>query len=153
MAKKKNRLLYIFSLSAVCLVVLLLLLQSVPVKPMIVNGKFLLVEVCSNRRERERGLQDRRYLSNDRGMLFVFREEKILRFWMKDTYIPLDVAFINAKKEIIDIQTMQPDGGRRIHSSAGKAEYALEVNAGWFEKNKIKIKDRVKFWFVGRADN
>ncbi len=131
----------------ICVILILLpLYQLIPLRPLFINHKLLLVEVCRTRLQRERGLQDRRYLPDNRGMLFVFHRPRILRFWMKDTYIPLDIAFLNKKKEIIDIQRMLPDQGREIHSSAGMAEYALEVNAGWFEKHGVKVRDKVYFW-------
>jgi uncharacterized membrane protein (UPF0127 family) len=102
------------------------------------------VEVADNIFERARGLMDRTTLGENRGMLFVYPEERELSFWMKNTLIPLSIAFIDSERLIIDIQDMKPlDDEPPHYVSAEPAQYALEVNQGFFEKGGVKVGDRV----------
>ncbi|NUO79125.1 DUF192 domain-containing protein, partial [candidate division KSB1 bacterium] len=81
----------------------------------------------------------------DEGMLFVFEEARIQAFWMRNTFIPLDIAFIDAGGKIIDIQRMEPLDETKSYFSPAPVPYVLEVNAGWFERNAIKVGELVKF--------
>lgn len=103
------------------------------------------VRVSQTPEEMERGLMFTENLSPDEGMLFVFEREKPLRFWMKNTPLPLSVAFIDKRGRILDIRQMQPLDDKTLHVSRQPAMYALEMNAGWFEKHGIKVGDRVEF--------
>ena len=85
-------------------------------------------------------------LPENEGMLFIYRREEILSFWMKNTTLPLSIAFINKKGNITEIRDMEPMGMDSVRS-AKPAQYALEVNRGWFTKNNIKIGDKVKLDF------
>lgn len=91
----------------------------------------------------------RKSLDDDKGMLFIFEEERPLSFWMKNTYIPLSIAFFNHRKEIINVVDMEPDGLFRLkldsYFSAGPAQYALEMNRGWFKKNDIDVGSKFSF--------
>jgi uncharacterized protein len=103
------------------------------------------VEVADNIFEQARGLMDRTMLGENRGMLFVYPEERELSFWMKNTLIPLSIAFIDSESRIIDIQDMKPlDDEPPSYVSAEPAKYALEVNQGFFEERGVKIGDRVE---------
>jgi len=95
-------------------------------------------EVASTPEERERGLMGRTELAEDAGMLFAFNREQPLSFWMKDTLIPLSIAYIDAQGRIVDIQDMQPLD-ETPHPSAEPAKYALEVNQGFFEARGIEV--------------
>jgi uncharacterized membrane protein (UPF0127 family) len=102
------------------------------------------VEVADDPAEQAKGLSDRTTLGEYRGMLFVFPDERERSFWMKDTLIPLSIAFIDSKRRIIDIQDMKPlDDEPPSYVSAEPAQYALEVNQGFFEKRGVKVGDRV----------
>ena len=79
-------------------------------------------------------------------MLFVFKEEDWHSFWMKNTYIPLDIAFMDKNKVIVDIQHMIPLDTHICYKPAKEAKYALEVNAGWLEENNIHVNDKLIFW-------
>ena len=103
------------------------------------------VEVAKNPPEREKGLMFRNSLGEYDGMLFVFDEEEYLNFWMKNTFIPLDIAYISKKGIINEIYYMAPVDISKIYNSKNRAMYALEVNAGWFEKHKIKIGSKIDF--------
>jgi len=96
------------------------------------------IEIAETQAERERGLMFRTRLPENSGMLFVFDMERHLSFWMKNTYIPLDIAYISSKGVINEIHTMKPLDYTVTYPSSKPAKYALEVNAGWFKKNRIK---------------
>ena len=107
-----------------------------------VKGKELRVEVARTEREQEKGLMFRERLGKDEGMLFVYGEEETLSFWMKNTRIPLSIAFIDKKGKIVDIQDMEPFS-LQTHASSSPAKYALETNQGWFKRNGIHVGDSV----------
>lgn len=110
-----------------------------------IDGILLKVEIAQDEETRMHGLMYREDMPEDEGMLFVFSEQRILSFWMRNTFIPLDIAFINTEGLIVDIKRMEPLDESRQYISLAPALYALEVNAGWFEKNKIKIGSEVLF--------
>jgi hypothetical protein len=96
----------------------------------------LTAEVASTDPDRMQGLMHRRMLPENRGMLFVFPNVAYHGMWMKNTFIPLSVAFIDDNGVIINIEDMQPhtlDG----HNAKKPARYALEMNLGWFRKYGI----------------
>jgi len=105
----------------------------------------LFVEVVQTDEERMRGLMFREHLPEDQGMLFVFEVSRIQSFWMRNTFIPLDIAFIDSEGKIVDIQHMVPLDESKSYVSAAPALYVLEVNAGWFERHGVKVGERVKF--------
>jgi len=100
-------------------------------------------EVARTEAERERGLMYRKSLPPDRGMLFIFPAESIEYFWMKNTLIPLDVAFMDSKGTILTIKTMKPLDETPV-SSEKPCKYALEMNAGYFAKIGAKPGDAIK---------
>jgi uncharacterized protein len=103
------------------------------------------VEVADDLAEQAKGLMDRTTLGENRGMLFVYPEERELSFWMKNTLIPLSIAFIDSERRIIDIQDMKPlDDEPPSYVSAEPAQYALEVNQGFFEERGVKVGDSVE---------
>ena len=95
------------------------------------------VEVAATERAREKGLMYRTSLPENSGMLFVFEKERRLSFWMKNTYIPLDIAFIDSGGVITDILQMQPLDTSVLYNSSTEVRYALEVNQWWFAKHGI----------------
>jgi hypothetical protein len=80
----------------------------------------------------------RESLPEDQGMLFVFEQDANHSFWMKDTTIPLSIAFIEAGGDIIGIRDMQPLD-QTLLSPGAPYRYAVEVNQGWFERNDITV--------------
>lgn len=108
-----------------------------------IKDKCFEVEVARTKSARAKGLMYREYLARDSGMIFVFEKPQILRFWMKNTKIPLSIAFISANGKILDIQKMEPESIDE-HISPEPAKYALEMNQGWFERNNIKVGDIIK---------
>jgi len=94
------------------------------------------VEIADTEDLRAIGLMGRQSLQASKGMLFMFDESGELSFWMKNTHIPLSIAFISESGEIINIENMYPHDHGNTRSSK-PAICALEVNQGWFEKNGI----------------
>jgi uncharacterized membrane protein (UPF0127 family) len=92
--------------------------------------------------ERERGLMFRRSLDSGDGMLFVFERDQILSFWMKNTLIPLSIAYIAHDGKIVDIFDMEPQNTSPIRSSLS-VRYALEVPQHWFASVGIRTGDTV----------
>jgi uncharacterized membrane protein (UPF0127 family) len=100
------------------------------------------VEVADTPSSREKGLMFRETLGEDSGMLFVFEEETSIPFWMKNTLIPLDIIYIDRDGYIVEIQeNAQPCVVINCPSypSSGEYLYALEINGGWSEENKVKV--------------
>ncbi len=108
-----------------------------------IKGKKIQVEVVRTEQEKARGLMFRDKLGVDEGMLFVYEKEEFLAFWMKNTPLPLSIAFIDRKGKIVDMQDMEPFS-LRTHTSARPARYALEMNRNWFQKNGVQVGDVVK---------
>jgi uncharacterized protein len=103
------------------------------------------VEIADTDAEWQTGLMGRTTLEGNAGMLFVFDQEQTLSFWMKDTLIPLSIAYIDAEGRIVDIQDMQPlDDIPPQYVSAEPARYALEVNQGFFEERSVTVGDMVE---------
>jgi uncharacterized membrane protein (UPF0127 family) len=103
------------------------------------------VEIADDTSEQMRGLMHRTALTENRGMLFVFPDEEIRSFWMKNTLIPLSIAYIDSEGRIVDIQDMKPlDDDPPHYVSAEPARYALEVNRGFFEERGVKVEDRAE---------
>lgn len=107
-----------------------------------VGGKPVVVEVAGDAASRRRGLMFRKHLPTDQGMLFVWPDAAVRGMWMKNTLIPLDVAFIDDQHLIVNIETMQPQTVLP-HRASRPVRYALEVNAGWFARQGVKPGDRV----------
>jgi uncharacterized membrane protein (UPF0127 family) len=112
-------------------------------KRLIINHTPLSVEIAGDEELQRIGLQHRHSLEQNSGMLFVYESPRLLSFWMKDTYIPLSVAFINQDGKIVSIKHMKPHSEDSI-SSDQECKYALEVNHGWFDKNHISVGQYVR---------
>ena len=101
------------------------------------------VELAATPPDRQRGLMQRESMADDAGMLFVFPEDTDGAFWMKDTLIPLSIAFIAADGRIVDLKDMQPQS-TDLHAPRARYRYALEVNQGYFARAGIRAGDRVE---------
>ena len=110
----------------------------------LVSNSPLDVEIADTPFKRSLGLMNREALDKDSGMLFVFPDQKSRSFWMKDTHIPLSIAYIGEDGVIINIENMEPLSTNSVKSSA-PCRYALEVNKGWFENNGIKPGDVINY--------
>jgi hypothetical protein len=109
-----------------------------------VGGVSVTAEIADTPALRERGLMGRDSLPENHGMLFVYPDERQLSFWMRNTPLALDIAFVDGSGTIINIETMQPNDDENTFSSS-PAMYALEMEAGWFEANGVEPGARIGF--------
>ncbi len=103
-----------------------------------IGNKKIKVEIADTPEVRKKGLMERKYLAPNEGMLFIFEESDYHSFWMKNTLIPLSIAFISEEKKVLEIRDMQPLNETTIYRPLYPIRYALEMNKNWFKKNKIK---------------
>lgn len=115
---------------------------ELPTIPLTINGKKLVAETATTTEQITTGLMHRFSLKPDHGMLFVFDRPEPRAFWMKNTFIPLSIAFIAADGRILNIDDMAPQD-ETSHWSKGPAMYTLEMKKGWFAERGIKAGDRV----------
>ena len=101
------------------------------------------VELARTPAEREQGLMYREDLQGGRGMLFIFQDAQHRSFWMRNTFIPLDIAYLDENLRIVDIQAMEPET-EEGHPSAQPAMFALEVPQGWFAAQGIRVGDEAR---------
>ncbi len=107
-----------------------------------IKGHALTVEIAATQDSRARGLMYRESLDQDRGMLFIYPEERILSFWMRNTTVPLSIAYLDAQGTIVEIRWMRPlDFSSTV--SMSKVRYAIEANEDWFESKGIEPGERV----------
>jgi uncharacterized membrane protein (UPF0127 family) len=118
------------------------LAQQLPVVQLKAGMHLIRAEVVADFATRGRGLMHRKSLAPNAGMLFIFDGAAIHCMWMKNTYIPLSVAFLDEKGEIINVADMQPHS-EQSHCAARPALYALEMDRGWFAARGIKPGSRV----------
>jgi uncharacterized membrane protein (UPF0127 family) len=113
----------------------------------------LRVEVADTAAERARGLMGRRSLAENAGMLFEFPQPSTAAFWMKDTLIPLSIAFYVDKGRIVTIRDMRPctHAPCRLYRSSRPYVGAIEANRGYFHRHGIGIGDRVRVRIAGCA--
>jgi uncharacterized membrane protein (UPF0127 family) len=111
--------------------------QQLPVVQLKAGMHLIRAEVAADFSSRGRGLMHRKSLAPNAGMLFIFDGPAVHCMWMKNTYIPLSVAFLDEKGEIINIADMQPHS-EQSHCAARPAVYALEMERGWFAQRGVK---------------
>jgi uncharacterized protein len=109
------------------------------------------VGVADTDPERERGLMGVTQLPPDQGMAFVFPEPTRATFWMKDTTIPLSIAFVNAESRVVTIEEMEPCHKDPCPTYASSTPYtmAVEANAGWFDRMGVALGDRAALEPIG----
>jgi len=98
------------------------------------------IEIADNNFTRQQGLMYRQSLPENAGMWFVWQDHTVQCMWMKNTGIPLSIAFVDRRGKIFNIYDLQPYQRRSVCSKRA-AQYALEVNQGWFSKNNIRVGD------------
>lgn len=113
------------------------LAQQLPVVQLSAGMHLIRAEVAADFATRGRGLMYRKSLGANAGMLFIFDAPGIHCMWMKNTYIPLSVAFLDAQGAIVNIADMQPHS-EQSHCAARPAVYALEMAQGWFAQRGVK---------------
>lgn len=116
--------------------------QQLPLMELTAGFHRIEAEVAANNAARMQGLMNRKSMPPQRGMLFVFDRDAQHCMWMKNTLLPLSVAFIDETGKILNIEDMQPHSEDN-HCAAQSARYALEMNVGWFAQRGIKRGDRI----------
>ena len=105
-----------------------------------IGDRSIEVEVADELHERQRGLMHRKEMDTDHGMLFVYPTAERRSFWMKNTHIPLSIAYIGSDCKIVHIANMVPLSTKGV-PSVYPAQFALEMNQGWFKGNGVKVGD------------
>jgi len=118
------------------------LVVELPATTLTLGKQKVVAEVAATPEQRSTGLMHRFSLKPDHGMIFVFETAEPQGFWMKNTFIPLSIAFIGSDGRILNIADMAPQD-ERTHWSSGPAQYALEMRKGWFAEHGIVPGDRV----------
>ena len=111
------------------------------------------VEIANTQDKKEKGLMYRTSLPEDEGMLFLFKKAKIVNMWMKNTYIPLDILFIDKNGVIKKIVENTTPHSLKSHSSDARVVAALEINAMLSDKHSIKINDVVLHPFFNNIED
>jgi hypothetical protein len=101
------------------------------------------IEIARSEPERELGLMYREKMAENQGMLFIFDGLEPRSFWMKNTLISLDIIFVNDKDQIVTIHRNTTPLSERSYTSTGPAKYVIEVNAGFTDRHKILVGDRI----------
>lgn len=114
--------------------------KTLPLIMLKVGGQTVKAEVAVTDETRQKGLMFREKMAANSGMLFVFADIAYHAMWMRNTPLPLAVAFMDQSGKIVSIHEMQPHT-EISHMAAGPVRYALEMNGGWFERNQVKAGD------------
>ena len=109
------------------------------------NQEKLTIEIADNDAETTQGLMFRRSMPDSCGMIFVMKENEPHSFWMKNTYIPLDIIFLDESKKIVTIQANTTPFSEAEVPSYENAKFVLEVNAGYCKRKGIEKGDVVKW--------
>ena len=115
---------------------------ELPTTPLTINGHTITAKVAKTTEQVTTGLMYRFSLKPDHGMVFVFDGSEPRAFWMKNTFIPLSIAFVTPDGRILNIDDMAPQD-ETTHLSKGPAMYAIEMRKGWFAERGIRAGDRV----------
>lgn len=114
-----------------------------------IGNKRLHVEIAKTIQQQQQGLMHRAQLGENEGMIFVFEDEDYRSFWMKNTLIDLSIGYFNKNFELVEVIDMKATSVMDInppsYPTVKRSKYAVEVNKGWFTKNKIKIGDRLNW--------
>jgi uncharacterized membrane protein (UPF0127 family) len=117
--------------------------RTLPTIPVEIGGAEFRVEVARTEEQKERGLMFRRSLGERSGMIFVYDADEHLSFWMKNTRIPLTLAFLSSEGEILQIEELKPLSLRTVTSERA-ARYALELPVGSLQRLGVRPGDRVR---------
>ena len=117
--------------------------QTLPVNRFSVGINVIEAEVASTEPQRELGLMNRKQLGTNQGMMFIFDRPSGYCMWMKNTLLPLSVAFLDKEGVIVNIEEMLPQT-ETTHCATRAALYALEMSAGWFKTKGIKAGAKIE---------
>jgi len=113
---------------------------AAPTVSMRIGNETFTLEIADSEAEQKRGLMYRRSMPQDYGMIFVFPDEEPRGFYMKNTYIPLDILYVNAAGRVVSIRQMQPEDESSVQSGA-PAKYAIELNQGAAARAGVSVGD------------
>jgi uncharacterized protein len=117
--------------------------ETLPTRSLSIKGHKLVAEIAVTPEQRATGLMNRFSLRPDHGMLFVFEKSEPHGFWMKNTFVPLSIAFIDERGSIVNVEDMAPHD-ETTHWPKRPVRYALEMRKGWFGERGIGEGDRVE---------
>jgi uncharacterized protein len=103
------------------------------------------IQIANSDFDRELGLMFRKQMDENKGMLFIFPREEKQSFWMRNTFIPLDMIFVNSAKKIVTIHRNTQTLSDQSYPSTAPAQYVLEVNGGYCSKHNINEGDKINF--------
>ncbi len=133
-------------LSTLCTTVLLIsstqALAEMPRMELSASFHRIEAEVAADQTSRMQGLMNRRSMGANQGMLFVFQQKERHCMWMRNTFLPLSVAFLDEEGKIINVEDMKPQSDDS-HCAARPARFALEMNLGWFSSRGLKPGQRI----------
>lgn len=116
---------------------------ELPITKLSIGGKSIRAEIADEEHERAAGLMFRKELADDAGMLFIMPQTGPVAFWMRNTELPLTIAYIGPNGAIMELHDLEPFNERSVPSSFPHIAYALEMPRGWFTKNNIWPGERV----------
>ena len=117
--------------------------EDLPANKLQVGEDTYTVEVARSDEERQRGLMHRESIGEYAGMLFIFERDQHLSFWMKNTYIPLSIAYISKSGVIKSIHHMEPESLRTVKSDYA-VRFALELPQGAFQRSGVEVGDTIE---------
>jgi len=127
---------------ALCALGLAACVRALPTIPVQIGGVEFRIEVARSEQDKARGLMHRRSLGERSGMIFVYEADEHLSFWMKNTTLPLTLAFLSRDGEVLQIEELKPLSLKPV-TSARAARYALELPAGSLQRLGVAPGDRV----------
>lgn len=114
---------------------------NLPKATLTLGTNTLSAQIAANDASRERGLMSRTNLNENEGMLFVFPQPRPVSFWMKDTPVPLSIAYVGPSGRILEIHDLKPLDETPVPSASERVAYALEVAKGWFLRHRVLAGD------------
>ncbi|HSU66272.1 MAG TPA: DUF192 domain-containing protein [Tepidisphaeraceae bacterium] len=123
---------------------------GLPMVKMRIGNETFQIEVAKSDAEQEKGLMKRDSMPDDHGMIFVFKTQRVLSFWMKDTRFPLDIVFVDSGGKVVSIKQMKAYDESNT-SSDEPARYAIELNKGAAKRCGVKTGDVLEIPTAARA--
>lgn len=114
---------------------------NLPKATLTLGTNTLTAQIAADDASRERGLMSRTNLNENEGMLFVFPQPRPVSFWMKDTPVPLSIAYVGPSGRILEIHDLKPLDETPVPSASERVAYALEVAQGWFLRHRVLAGD------------
>ena len=131
--------------------------QSPEVKPfstifdLPIGAKKLSAEIAITESQKAQGLMFRKSLSQNGAMIFVYQTPQKVSLWMKNTEIPLDIAFLDKSGEITEIKQMYPHNLNPVNSTRADILYCIETNQNWFINNNVSVGDKLDMSIFQKA--